>query len=125
MKIGTILSIAKRHLLFLTVMLAACAHQASVEEISNEWISRPIDELRQQMKNPNSYASKIGWQEKTYPLANGYYAFVEPVSEDCYIYWRVNQRDIIVDARSEGKGCKQSSDSNGGMERASPKKSMW
>jgi len=126
MNVSTILSGMLWRLLFLTVVLTGCAHQTSIEEISNEWISRPLDELKQQMKNPNSYASKIGWQEKTYPLANGYYAFVEPVSENCFIHWRINQRDIIVDAQSEGKGCKLNSDNNSsGFWKTSPKQSMW
>jgi len=99
----------KWYCLLLLVFLSACASQVRVEELSSEWIARPLQELKQAMKSPDSYASKIGWQEKTYPLANGYYAFVEPISPDCSIHWSVNQRDIIVDYRAKGSGCVRTS----------------
>lgn len=111
--------------LILLAFLGGCAHQASVEERSNEWIARPLAELKQAMKSPDSYASKIGWKEKTYPLADGYYAFVEPVGPDCTIHWRINQRDIIVDHRTEGSGCKLTATEEKNLWNLSPKSSRW
>ena len=111
MKIWSILSVAKWCLLLL-LFPTGCAHQLSVEELSNEWISRPLAELKQHMKSPDSYAAKTGWQEKTYPLANGYYAYVEPLSPDCSIHWSVNQRDIIVDYRAIGNGCQRAAENS-------------
>jgi hypothetical protein len=59
------------------------------------------------MKRPDSYASKIGWKETTYPLANGYYVFVEPLSKECSVHWDINPRDKIVGYRAIGSGCAQ------------------
>jgi hypothetical protein len=59
------------------------------------------------MKNPDSYASKIGWKETTYPLANGNFIYIEPVSADCLIHWEINQNGIIIGYQSIEKYCKQ------------------
>ena len=127
MKIRTILSTNKWCLLLLLLFLAGCTHQISVEALSNEWIARPLSELKQAMKSPASYASKIGWQEKIYPLANGYYAYVEPLSPDCSIHWSVNQRDIIVDYRAIGSGCQRtiSEDSENSVQKMTKPTSVW
>lgn len=95
----------KCYSLLLLLFLSGCAPQVAVEDLGNEWISRPLAELKQAVQSSDSYASKIGWQEKTYPLANGYYAYVEPISPNCSIHWSINQRDIIVDYRAIGSGC--------------------
>ena len=110
MKIRAILSAANWGILLLLLFPTGCAHQLSVEELSNEWIARPLADLKQHMKSPDSYAAKTGWQEKTYPLANGYYGYVEPLGPDCSIHWSVNQRDIIVDYRAIGSGCHRAVD---------------
>ena len=110
MKIRLILSAAKWCILLLLLFPTGCAHKLSVESLSNEWIARPLADLKQHMQSPDSYAAKTGWQEKTYPLANGYYAYVEPLSPDCSIHWSVNQRDIIVDYRAIGSGCQRAAD---------------
>jgi len=110
------------------ILLSGCTYEVPVEDLSNEWISRPLDELKQAMKSPDSYASKIGWQEKTYPIANGYFAYVEPISPDCSIHWSVNQRDIIVDYRAIGKGCKHTTDastSEGNMNNITKPTTYW
>ncbi len=127
MKIRTILSAEKWYLLLLLVFLAGCAHQISVEDLSNEWIARPLSELKQAMKSPDSYASKIGWEEKTYPLANGYFAYVEPISPDCSIHWSVNQRDIIVDYRAIGSGCQRARPESSGdsMQKVTKPTTVW
>ena len=119
---------AALYLVSAILLLTGCAtSQIAVEDIGNDWVSRPLAELKQSMKNPDSYASKIRWQEKTYPLASGYYAFIEPIGPDCAIHWRINQRDIIVGYQSEGNGCKQSDSqsNNSSIWNLSPKKSAW
>jgi hypothetical protein len=125
MKIRTISLAAKWCLLISILFFAGCAHEVSLEERGNEWIARPLAELKQAMKSPDSYASKIDWQEKTYPLADGYYAYVEPLGPDCAVHWRINQRDMIVDYQNVGAGCRQSSTDNNNIWNLSPKASKW
>jgi len=94
-------------LLLYVILLCGCASQKSLEDLSRGWIARPLTELKQEMKRPDSYASKIGWQETTYPLANGDFVYVEPVSADCSLHWEVNQGGIIIGYQAKGNGCKQ------------------
>jgi hypothetical protein len=97
--------------LVLLVLFCGCGARLNIDEHANQWISRPLSELQQEMSRPESYASKIQWQEKTYPLANGYYMFVEPLSQDCSIHWDINPRDRIVGYRAVGSGCERKSKS--------------
>jgi len=94
-------------LLLYIVLLYGCAPQLSVEDLSREWIARPLSELKQEMKSPDSYASKIGWKETTYPLPNRNFVFIQPVGADCSVHWEVNEGDIIIAYQAKGKGCKQ------------------
>ena len=64
------------------------------------------------MDSPDSYASKIGWKETTYPLVNGNYVFVEPFSKDCSLHWEVTPGDTIIGYRPVGSGCDQGSSSD-------------
>ena len=89
------------------ILLCGCASQMSVEDRSRYWITRPLSELKQEMKSPDSYASKIGWKETTYPLANGNFVYVEPVSADCSVHWEISQSGIIIGYQAKGNGCKQ------------------
>ena len=90
------------------ILLYGCASQRSLEDLSRDWIARPLSELKQEMKSPDSYASKIGWKETTYPLANGNFVYVEPVSADCSVHWEINQSGIIIGYHAKGNDCKQS-----------------
>ncbi len=92
-------------LLLFMILLFGCASPLSLEDLSREWITRPLAELKQEMKRPDSYASKIGWQETTYPLANRNFVYVQPVSEECSVHWEVNEGGIIIGYRAKGKGC--------------------
>jgi len=94
-------------LLLYIILLYGCASQMSVEDRSRDWIARPLSELKQEMKSPDSYASKIGWKETTYPLANGNFVYVEPVSVDCSVHWEISQSGIIIGYQAKGNGCKQ------------------
>jgi hypothetical protein len=89
------------------VLLCGCASQLSLDDLSREWITRPLSELQQEMKKPDSYAAQIGWKESTYQLANRNYVYIEPIRADCYIHWEVNENGIIVGYQAKGKGCTQ------------------
>lgn len=94
------------------VSLFACSHHLYIEEHTNEWLARPLSELKEDMKRPDSYASKIKWEETTYPLSNGYYVFVEPIADGCSIHWDVNNRDRIIGYRAVGSECEHKSGSS-------------
>jgi hypothetical protein len=77
----------------------------TVDEHGREWIARPLTELKQEMNRPDSYASKKGWKETTYSLANGNYVYVEPIFDDCLVHWEVNSGGIIIGYQAKGNGC--------------------
>lgn len=93
--------------LLLLVFLYGCASKMNLAAHRNEWITRPLSELKQEMSNPDSYASKIKWEETTYQLANGNFVFVEPVGRDCSVHWEVIPKGIIVGFQARGNGCEQ------------------
>ncbi len=93
-------------LLLYVIFLHGCASQMSVEDLSRVWVARPLSELKQEMKSPDSYASKIGWKETTYQLANGNSVYVEPVGDDCSVHWEINRGGIIIGYQVKGSGCK-------------------
>ena len=99
-------------LLLYVILLCGCASQSPRENLSRDRIARPLSELKQEMKNPNSYASKIGWKETTYPLANGDFVYIEPVSADCSVHWEINQSGIIIGYLAYKNNCKQSEGPN-------------
>lgn len=78
---------------------------APIEEFTKAWIGRPISELKEIRTRSETYASSIGWQEKTYKLDNGNLVYVEPVRPDCFIHWEVNPKGIIIGYKTEGKRC--------------------
>ena len=92
-------------LLFFMVFLNGCASQINVDNYSSEWIARPLSELKQEMSLPDSYASKKGWKETTYSLADGNYVYVEPIGDDCFVHWEINSRGIIIGSQAKGNGC--------------------
>src|SRR5512135_1335339 len=113
-------------LLLYTILLYGCASQMSIEDLSRDWIAKPLSELKQEMKSPDSYASKIGWKETTYPLANGNFVYVEPVGADCSVHWEVNQGGIIIGYQAKGNGCKQSEGpNNSSIENTRTNRSVW
>jgi hypothetical protein len=93
--------------LLLTLSLSAlstCLSQiAPIEDRTNSWIGRPIEEIRRPILRPESYASRIGWKEKTYKLDSGNWVYVEPDSPGCFIHWEVNPQGIIVGYKLEGR----------------------
>ena len=107
MKYLSILSYRKWYFLFFILCLYGCASPIYVKDHAKNWIARPLSELKQAMKSPDSYASKIGWKETTYQLANGNSVYIEPFSEDCSIHWEVSPRGTIIRYRAVGSGCEQ------------------
>ncbi len=89
------------------VFLNGCASQIDADAYSSEWIARPLSELKQEMNRPDSYASKKGWKETTYYLADGNYVYVEPIGDDCSVHWEINSAGVIIGYRAKGNGCKQ------------------
>ncbi len=94
-------------LLLYILILHGCASQRSLEGLSREWIARPLAELKQEIKRPDSYASKIGWEETTYPLANRNFVYIQPVRVDCSVHWEVNEGGIIIGYSAKGKSCNE------------------
>ncbi|MGO9377781.1 MAG: hypothetical protein ACLPN1_01630 [Dissulfurispiraceae bacterium] len=92
-------------LALLLSIIGCTSMEKKVDEYGSSWISRPLSELKQEMKSPDSYASQIDWDETTYQLANGYYIFVEPFSKDCFIHWKINPKDTIIGYFGKGTGC--------------------
>src|SRR6185369_14658762 len=89
-------------LIILTLLLqVACGTIPKMEDYTKSGMGRPVDGLKASMARPSSYASRIGWQEKTYDLPNGNWVLVEPEPR-CMIHWEVNRQGIIVGYRTEG-----------------------
>ena len=58
------------------------------------------------MDMPESYPSRIGWNNIEYNLQNGNTLFIEPGRPDCYIHWEVDPKGIIIGYLPVGQGCK-------------------
>ena len=91
--------------LLASVLLGCASKEVLIENHRNEFIARTISELKQEVKKPDSYASKIGWKERTYKLVNGNYVYVEPLYQDCSMDWEVNPEGTIVGGVPKGTGC--------------------
>ncbi len=116
MKYRSILLSTKWFFLLFAVFLYGCASQQLVlENHKNEYMARPLTELKRALNKPGSYPSTIGWKETTYPLANGNYVYVEPLSKDCSLHWEINPEDTIVGAETKGSGCGEYKDSDSGV----------
>ena len=88
------------------LFLQGCLSQiAPVSKAAPTWIGSPIKDMQNVMSRPGSYASRIGWKQKTYKLDNGNWVFVEPVYPTCFVHWEINPEGIIVNYKTEGKGC--------------------
>lgn len=104
------------------VFIYGCTSTKYLEIHTNEWVARPLSELKKSMNKPDSYASKTGWKETTYPLANGNYVFVEPLNKDCSVHWEVSQRGTIVGFKT-ASGCKDSG--SNAMEQITAPSDRW
>jgi hypothetical protein len=92
---------------FSVFLLFGCGGTKAVfiEDHGQEYTARNIDELKEYMKSPESYAYKVKWKDITYPMADGYYGFVEPIGKNCDIHWMVNKRHKLVRYDAKGEGC--------------------
>lgn len=91
-------------ILFAVLFVVGCLTPiVSIEDYTKNWIGRPIEETKKLILRLESYASRIGWKEKTYQLNNGNWVYVEPDSKNCFIHWEVNPQGIIVGYKLEGK----------------------
>lgn len=91
-------------LILAALIFSSCISQiASIEDYRKSWIGHPIEEWRNAGLRPESYASRIGWKEKTYQLDNGNWVYVEPDSPGCFIHWEVNPKGVIIGSKLEGK----------------------
>jgi len=87
-------------------VVGGCASRmGALENHINEWMSRPVAELKEQMKRPDSYASKVGWKEQSWPLNNGSSVYVEPFSAQCLIRWKVSPGGSIIGYETVGEDC--------------------
>ena len=95
-------------LLLLTAGIAACSVSQipTLKEYGDSAVGQNIAVIRDLVRNPNGRASQTGWQEKTYPLPNGHWVYVEPDRKNCEIHWEVNGEDVIVGYTPVGSGCR-------------------
>ena len=97
-----------KRLLLLTAGIAACSASQipTLKEYGDAVVGQNISVIRDLVRNPDGRASQAGWQEKTYPLPNGHWVYVEPDRPNCEIHYEVNGEDIIVGYTPVGRGCK-------------------
>ena len=92
------------------VLLAqvACSTRGQIQpvpEFARDVVGRPLDWYKAVASRPESYASRIGWQEKTYKLEGGNFVYVAPVKPNCTIFWEVDKTETIVGYKLEGTRC--------------------
>ncbi len=93
-------------LLLVAAGLGACSSQIpTLKDWADQAVGQNVSVLRNAAKPPESYSSRIGWQEKTYPLPNGHWVYVQPDRPNCEIHFEVNGEDIIVGYTPMGPGC--------------------
>jgi hypothetical protein len=92
--------------IFVFIFSSGCNSQiASIKKSAKSWIGDSIEVRKKLTFDPGSYASRIGWKEKTYQLDNENWVYVEPAGPDCFIHWEVNPPGIIVGYKLEGNRC--------------------
>jgi hypothetical protein len=101
-------NIPKASIVAIALLIASysCSGQMQPDsEFAGYSVGRPIDDYKALVRKPGSYASRTGWQEKTYELPNGNWVYVAPLGRDCLIYWEVNKAGTIVGYKLEGTRC--------------------
>jgi hypothetical protein len=86
-------------------LIGCAANQQFIEDRGEYWLARSVDDLKQDIARPDSYASKHNWPETSYPMADGYYGIVEPIEQDCAIHWKINPRHKVVGYEAKGSRC--------------------
>ena len=91
----------------LPFLLAGCNSQIpTLREWSDQGIGQPVAVLQEIETQPESYASRIGWQTKRYDLPNGNWVHVAPDRKDCEVHFEVDKGGIVVGYQLVGKGCR-------------------
>jgi hypothetical protein len=94
-------------ILLLAGAQGACGAQIpALKEDAGSAVGLDVAAVRAVVRHPNSYATRIGWQEQTYTLPNGHWVYVEPDRPHCEIHYEVNGEDIIVAYTPVGRGCR-------------------
>ena len=91
--------------LAIILMLSACNRIPTFEHWSKGLIGIKIEVLKETINRKGSYASQIGWKERTYTLENGNWVYVFPVFEDCLVHAEVNPEGIVINFWTEGQHC--------------------
>lgn len=90
--------------LILIILLTGCGFPP-VKHWAESGIGRHVSVIEQLMARSDSYASKIRWEKNTYHLTNGNWVLVDPIRENCFVHWEVNNNEIIVGYKTEGTNC--------------------
>ena len=93
--------------LLLAATLGACSASQipTLREYGESAVGQNISVVRDVVRRPDPEARTVGWQEKTYTLANGHWVYVEQDRPNCEIHYEVNGEDIIVGYTPVGPGC--------------------
>lgn len=93
--------------ILLCIFMAGCNSQIpTLREWADQGIGQPITNLEAIDAQPESYASRIGWQTKRYELPNGNRVYVHPDRKDCEVHYEVDKAGIAVAYQLVGKGCR-------------------
>lgn len=88
-------------------LLAGCSTSIpGLKEWAEQSVGRPIAELRDLDQHPGSYASRIQWVEKTYPLEYGHWVYVHPDRIGCEIHFEGGIDGNVVSYTPVGEGCR-------------------
>jgi hypothetical protein len=97
-----------KSLLLLTAGIGACSSSQiqTLDEYGKACVGLNIAVVRDLTRGPNSYATRVGWEEKSYALANGHLVYVQPDRPNCEIHFEVDSEGIIVGYTPMGTGCR-------------------
>lgn len=86
---------------------AGCVSQIpSLDDWAQSLVGQHVQVLRDLATPPESYSSRIGWQETTYALDNGNWVYVQPDRPGCQIHFEVNPQGIVAGYTPVGAGCR-------------------
>ena len=88
------------------IVLSACNRIPTFKQWSRGLIGTKIEVLKKAIDSKGSYASQIGWQERSDTLDNGNWVYIFPVFKDCIVHAEVNPEGIIINFWTEGQHCK-------------------
>ena len=90
------------------VLSYSCGGHGQIEPVpdfARDFVGQPLERYKAIGRRSETYASRIGWQEKTYDLPNGNWVYVAPVKRNCTILWEVDKTGVIVGYKLEGTRC--------------------